>query len=85
MFKQFIEEINQNILYAYIFVGIKYIYKENYISIFMKYLNLKIDEKLLKKFKKYCIDINSTMTAKITELIENELQSTNQPTKKIKN
>jgi len=41
----------------------------------MKNLNLKIDEELLKKFKKHCIDKNCTMTSKIIDFIEEELKS----------
>lgn len=41
----------------------------------MKYLNLKFDDELLKKFKIHCIIQNCSMTSKIIELIEEELKS----------
>jgi len=41
----------------------------------MKRITFEVNDELFKKFKKYCIDENSSMKAKIIELIEKELKS----------
>jgi len=41
----------------------------------MKFIQFKVNDELYKKFKKYCIDSDYTMTSKMIELIEKELKS----------
>lgn len=41
----------------------------------MKSIRFFLNDELFKKFKKYCVDENCTMTSKIIELIEKELKS----------
>ena len=41
----------------------------------MNRITFEVNNELYKKFKKFCVDCNSTMTKKIINLIEEELKS----------